>query len=122
MIGLFIFLRTMEIAQRLILTALLFYYKDGVLDMKLEEALEKIIALEKQIKEQNEAFKALETSKQEMLESLTNKDEEIKSLKESNMRFFEQLTIQNQQEQDDIAEIEQETDAMDWDDFLAGGI
>ena len=122
MIGLFIFLRTMEIAQRLILTALLFYYKDGVLDVKLEEALEKIITLEKQIKEQNEAFKALETSKQEMLESLTNKDEEIKSLKESNMRFFEQLTIQNQQEQDDIAEIEQETDAMDWDDFLEGGI
>ena len=122
MIGLFIFLRTMEIAQRLILTALLFYYKDGVSDMKLEEALEKIITLEKQIKEQNEAFKALETSKQEMLESLTNKDEEIKSLKESNMRFFEQLTIQNQQEQDDIAEIQQETDAMDWDDFLEGGI
>ena len=112
----------MEIAQRLILTALLFYYKDGVLDVKLEEALEKIITLEKQIKEQNEAFKALETSKQEMLESLTNKDEEIKSLKETNMRFFEQLTIQNQQEQDDIAEIEQETDAMDWDDFLEGGI
>ena len=110
----------MEIAQRLILTALLFYYKDGVLDMKLEEALEKIIALENQIKEQNEAFKALETSKQEMLESLTNKDEEIKSLKESNMRFFEQLTIQNQQEQDDIAEIEQA--AMEWDDFLEGGI
>ena len=64
--------------------------------MKLEEALQRIVELEAQLKEGSERYNALESIKIDLENSIKEKDESIASLKESNMKFFTMLTTQEE--------------------------
>lgn len=87
--------------------------------MKLEQALERIVELEAQLKEGSERYNALDAIKLELENSIKEKDESIASLKESNMKFFTMLTTQEEstEQAQDVEETQQE--AMDWDDFMS---
>lgn len=87
--------------------------------MKLEEALERIVTLEAQLKEESEKYNALEAIKNDIENQNREKDERIQSLKESNMRFYEKLTQQQQEETQEIEPQEESYEAKDWDDFLS---
>lgn len=89
--------------------------------MKLEEALQRIVELEAQIKEQSERYNALESVKMDLENSIKEKEVNIQSLKESNMKFFTMLTAQetNTQTQEQEAPQQEAVEAQPWDDFLA---
>lgn len=89
--------------------------------MKLEEALQRIVELEAQIKEQSERYNALESVKMDLENSIKEKEVNIQSLKESNMKFFTMLTAQetNTQTQEQEASQQEAVEAQPWDDFLA---
>lgn len=89
--------------------------------MTLEKALERIVELEAQIKEESERFNALDAIKVELENSIKAKDESIASLKESNMKFFTMLTAQESSQQIEKQEASKEEDIepQPWDDFLA---
>ena len=88
--------------------------------MKLEEALQRIVELEAQIKEQSERYNALESVKMDLENSIKEKEVNIQSLKESNMKFFTMLTAQetNTQTQEQEAPQQETVEAQPWDDFL----
>ena len=91
----------------------------GGITMKLEQALERIVELEAQLKEGSERYNALDAIKLELENSIKEKDESIASLKESNMKFFTMLTTQEEstEQAQEVEETQQEP--MDWDDFMS---
>ena len=86
--------------------------------MKLEEALQRIVELEAQLKEGSERYNALESIKIDLENSIKEKDESIASLKESNMKFFTMLTTQ-EESTEQAQEEEPQQEAMDWEDFMS---
>ena len=86
--------------------------------MTLEEALQRIVELETKQKEQAERYNALESIKTDLENSIKEKDQDIVTLKESNMKFFTMLTAQEASQQENKPETVEET-AIDWDDFMA---
>lgn len=86
--------------------------------MTLEEALQRIVELETKQKEQAERYNALESIKTDLENSIKEKDQDIVTLKESNMKFFTMLTAQEASQQENKPETVEET-ATDWDDFMA---
>lgn len=86
--------------------------------MTLEEALQRIVELETKQREQTERYNALESVKTELENSIKEKDQDIVTLKESNMKFFTMLTAQEASQQEDKTETVEET-VTDWDDFMA---
>ena len=90
----------------------------GGITMKLEQALERIVELEAQLKEGSERYNALDAIKLELENSIKEKDESIASLKESNMKFFTMLTTQ-EESTEQAQEEEPQQEAMDWDDFMS---
>ena len=64
--------------------------------MTLEKALERIIELETQLSESQTAYESLNIVKAELEQTIEIKDNEIGSLRESNMNFFLKLSQQEQ--------------------------
>lgn len=88
--------------------------------MTLEEALQRIVELETKQKEQAERYNALESIKTDLENSIKEKDQDIVTLKESNMKFFTMLTAQeSSQASENPATQVIEEKITDWDDFMA---
>lgn len=88
--------------------------------MTLEEALQRIVELETKQKEQAERYNALESIKTDLENSIKEKDQDIVTLKESNMKFFTMLTAQeaSQASENPATQVVEEK-ITDWDDFMA---
>ena len=92
--------------------------------MNLEQALEKIVELNDIIKDREEQIQSLSEVIENKSTELENKSSEIIRLKESNMRYFERLTQQteNNQTHDEQIQEEQKEEVIDvetsWDDFM----
>ena len=87
--------------------------------MKLEEALQRIVELEAQLKEGSERYNALESIKIDLENSIKEKDESIASLKESNMKFFTMLTTQEESTNQQEPTEETQEEPVSWDDFMS---
>ena len=87
--------------------------------MTLEKALERIIELETQLSESQTAYESLNIVKSELEQTIEIKDNEIGSLRESNMNFFLKLSQQEQttSEPEEIKATPQ-TELKTWDEFL----
>ena len=92
--------------------------------MNLEQALEKIVELNDIIKDREEQIQSLSQVIENKSTELENKSSEIIRLKESNMRYFERLTQQteNNQTHDEQIQEEQKEEIIDaetsWNDFM----
>lgn len=60
--------------------------------MTLEEAMSMIVDLKAQLKTSSENYESLQLKNQELTQTLSERDENISKLKESNMRYFEMIT------------------------------
>ena len=92
--------------------------------MNLEQALEKIVELNDIIKDREEQIQSLSEVIESKSTELENKSSEIIRLKESNMRYFERLTQQteNNLSHDEQTQEEQKEEIIDvetsWNDFM----
>ena len=92
--------------------------------MNLEQALEKIVELNDIIKDRDEQIQSLSEVIESKSTELENKSSEIIRLKESNMRYFERLTQQteNNLSHDEQTQEEQKEEIIDiessWNDFM----
>ena len=92
--------------------------------MNLEQALEKIVELNDVIKDREEQIQSLSEVIENKSTELENKSSEIIRLKESNMRYFERLTQQteNNLSHDEQIQEEQKTEVNDietsWNEFM----
>lgn len=60
--------------------------------MTLEEAMSMIVDLKAQLKTSSENYESLQLKNQELTQTLSERDANISKLKESNMRYFEMIT------------------------------
>ena len=92
--------------------------------MNLEQALEKIVELNDIIKDREEQIQSLSQVIEQKSTELENQVSEITRLKESNMRYFERLTQQteNNPSHDEQSQEEQKEEIIDvessWNDFM----
>ena len=92
--------------------------------MNLEQALEKIVELNDIIKDRDEQIQSLSQVIEQKSTELENQVSEISRLKESNMRYFERLTQQteNNQTHDEQIQEEQKEEIIDvetsWNEFM----
>lgn len=88
--------------------------------MDIEQAMEKILELTEQNKALTEQITSLEIKTQDMSSNLEEKVGEIIRLKELNMKYFQKLTL----EQEELAKEEpqeepSQIEPKSWDEFLS---
>ena len=88
--------------------------------MDMEQAMEKILELTEQNKALTEQITSLEIKTQDMSSNLEEKVGEISRLKELNMKYFQKLTMEQEEltkeePQDEPSQIEPKS----WDEFLS---
>lgn len=88
--------------------------------MTLEEAMEKIVLLNETVNQLNEEKQSMVLKQEEYETTIVQLQAENQRVKESNMRYFEKLAIQQSQTSniDDQLETNQEVEPKDWNDFM----
>lgn len=88
--------------------------------MTLEEAMEKIVQLNETVNQLNEEKQSMILKQEEYETTIVQLQAENQRVKESNMRYFEKLAIQQSQTSniDDQLETNQEVEPKDWSDFM----
>ena len=88
--------------------------------MTLEEAMEKIVLLNETVNQLNEEKQSMFLKQEEYETTIVQLQAENQRVKESNMRYFEKLAIQQSQTSniDDQLETNQEVEPKDWNDFM----
>ena len=86
----------------------------------LEEAMEKIVLLNETVNQLNEEKQSMFLKQEEYETTIVQLQAENQRVKESNMRYFEKLAIQQSQTSniDDQLETNQEVEPKDWNDFM----
>lgn len=86
----------------------------------LEEAMEKIVLLNETVNQLNEEKQSMVLKQEEYETTIVQLQAENQRVKESNMRYFEKLAIQQSQTSniDDQLETNQEVEPKDWNDFM----
>lgn len=81
--------------------------------MTLEEAQLMIVELKAQIKDNSDKYNSLKAKNEELISSLSERDQNITKLKEANMRYFEMITAQEQTAQTQTQEAQQQEDSQE---------
>ena len=88
--------------------------------MDMEQAMEKILELTEQNKALNEQITSLEIKSQDMSSNLEEKVGEISRLKELNMKYFQKLTMEQEElTKEEPQEEPSQIEPKSWDEFLS---
>lgn len=88
--------------------------------MDIEQAMEKILELTEQNKALNEQITSLEIKTQDMSSNLEEKVGEISRLKELNMKYFQKLTMEQEElTKEEPQEEPSQIEPKSWDEFLS---
>ena len=89
--------------------------------MDLEKALERIVDLEQTNKEMNDRCESLKVENESFKSKIEEQQNQISSLKQINMRYFERLTMESKtvEEKTPSDSISKEPDRKDWHDFMS---
>lgn len=89
--------------------------------MDLEKALERILDLEQTNKEMNDQCESLKVENESFKSKIEEQQNQISSLKQINMRYFERLTMESKtvEEKSPSDSISKEPDRNDWHDFMS---
>ena len=88
--------------------------------MDIEQAMEKILELTEQNKALNEQITSLEIKSQDMSSNLEEKVGEISRLKELNMKYFQKLTMEQEElTKEEPQEEPSQIEPKSWDEFLS---
>ena len=87
--------------------------------MELEQALAKILEQEQTLKEMNDQCASLKVMNESFEKKVSEQEQKINELKQINMRYFERLTMETKQveEEKPVDSISKEQ-PKDWDEFL----
>lgn len=88
--------------------------------MTLEEAMEKIVQLNETVNQLTEEKQSMILKQEEYGTTIEQLQAENQRVKESNMRYFEKLAIQQSQSSNNDEELEtnQEVEPKDWNEFM----
>lgn len=88
--------------------------------MTLEEAMEKIVQLNETVNQLTEEKQSMILKQEEYGTTIEQLQAENQRVKESNMRYFEKLAIQQSQSSnnDEQLETNQEVEPKDWNEFM----
>ena len=102
------------------MTLFICYHKGGDLLMEHEDALQKILEQEQQLKEMNDYCTSLKVENEAFQSKINEQNDKINHLKQINMRYFERLTMETKQIQEAKPDdsISKEP-VKDWDSFLS---
>lgn len=88
--------------------------------MDMEQAMEKILELTEQNKALTEQITSLEIKTQDMSSNLEEKVGEISRLKELNMKYFQKLTMEQEElTKEEPQEEPSQIEPKSWDEFLS---
>lgn len=88
--------------------------------MDLEKALERIVDLEQTNKEMNDQCESLKVENESFKSKIEEQQNQISSLKQINMRYFERLTMESKKVEEIPSDsISKEPDRKDWHDFMS---
>jgi multidrug resistance efflux pump len=88
--------------------------------MDIEQAMEKILELTEQNKALTEQITSLEIKTQDMSSNLEEKVGEISRLKELNMKYFQKLTMEQEElTKEEPQEEPSQIEPKSWDEFLS---
>ena len=88
--------------------------------MDIEQAMEKILELTEQNKALTEQITSLEIKTQDMSSNLDEKVGEISRLKELNMKYFQKLTMEQEElTKEEPQEEPSQIEPKSWDEFLS---
>lgn len=88
--------------------------------MDLEKALERILDLEHQYQEMNDQYESLKVENDGFKSKIEEQQNQITSLKQINMRYFERLTMETKQTDEATPDncTSKEPTREDWHDFM----
>ena len=88
--------------------------------MDLEKALERILVLEQTNKEMNDQCESLKVENESFKSKIEEQQNQISSLKQINMRYFERLTMESKTvEKIPSNSISKEPERKDWHEFMS---
>ena len=88
--------------------------------MDLEKALERILDLEQTNKEMNDQCESLKVENESFKSKIEEQQNQISSLKQINMRYFERLTMESKTVEEIPSDsISKESERKDWHDFMS---
>ena len=88
--------------------------------MDLEKALERILDLEQTNKEMNDQCESLKVENESFKSKIEEQQNQISSLKQINMRYFERLTMESKTDEEIPSDsISKEPVNKDWHDFMS---